>query len=163
MCQARDINRGTEPYPFAPRESRPMIELPSNALEEAATTLAGKGAVSMINLNRYRQEADYGDRSAPCTGREAYLQRYAPEFAKVAELVAPGQHFAPVFVGKIQAILLGPEAAAWDEIVIVEYASFELLRAILESPEYEAQAALHRRAALEDWCFIATTKVEIPG
>jgi hypothetical protein len=122
-----------------------MIELPSNALEEAAESLAGIGPVSIINLVRYRKQADYGGTSetAPCTGREAYLQRYAPAFAKVAKHVAPSQHYAPVFIGSVRAMLL--------------------LRAILESPEYEAQAAPHRRAALEEWCFIASTQTRVPN
>ena len=35
--------------------------------------------VVMINLLRFRKQADYGDRTefAPCLGREAYFERYA--------------------------------------------------------------------------------------
>ncbi|WP_428390473.1 hypothetical protein [Lichenicoccus sp.] len=30
-------------------------------------------------------------------------------------------------------------------------------------PAYEAEAVLHRRAALADWRFVAATRMELPG
>ena len=141
------------------------VDLMPGALDAAGQALSGKGTVHMVNLVRYRAQADYGGRTdpPPCSGREAYLQRYAPAFAKVAEQVAPGEKYSVFLLGTVHATLVAPAGEAWDDIVVVEYPSFEALRRIIESPEYAAQAAPHRRAALEDWRFIATTKVDLPG
>ncbi len=141
------------------------VELTTSALDAAAAALAGKGAVHMINLVRYRERADYGGRSgyAPCSGREAYLQRYAPAFARVAGHVVPGETFSVVLVANAWATLVAPAGEAWDDIAIVEYGSFDMLRRIVESPEYASDAAPHRLAALADWRFIATTKLQLAG
>jgi hypothetical protein len=59
-------------------------------------------------------------------------------------------------------VLVGTAGEAWDDIVIVRYASFATLRRILENPAYEKTAAPHRRAALADWKFMITTQPELP-
>ena len=141
------------------------IEVTREAMDAADRTLSGRGPVHMLNLLRYRAQAAYGPLSnlAPCSGREAYLQRYAPAFARVAAAVTPGARFAPVLLAGVRAMLLAPADEAWDDMVIVEYQDFATLRRILDSPQYEAEAAPHRRAALADWRFIATMKMELPA
>ncbi len=140
------------------------VDYTPEALEAAARTLAGKGPVHMVNLVRYRAQADYSEqtRFPPCSGRDAYFQRYVPAFAKVAETVGSSA-FTVFLLGSVQATLVAPVGEAWDDIAIVEYPSFEALRRILDDPRYEAEAAPHRRAALEDWRFIATLKADLPG
>ena len=110
----------------------------------------------MINMVRYRAEADYGDESdlPPCSGREAYFQRYAPAFAKVAQ----GEDYSVFWVGSVCGMLTSEHGESWDDVVIVRYPTFSALRRILQSEAYESEAAPHRRAALADWCFIATTQ-----
>ena len=141
------------------------VEVTRDAMDAAERTLSGQGPVHMLNLVRYRAQAAYAQPSelAPCSGREAYLQRYAPAFARVAAAMAPGEHFAPVLLAGVQAMLIAPADEAWDDMVIVEYQDFTMLRRILESPQYEAEAAPHRRAALADWRFIATLKIDLPA
>lgn len=136
------------------------IDCTRTALEAAGETLADAGTVYMINLVRYRDEATYeaGSDLPSCSGREAYFQRYAPAFNKVAQ----GEDYGLFWVGNVRGVLVGVDGEAWDDIVIVRYASFALLRRILENPAYEEQAAPHRRAALADWKFIATTQPELP-
>lgn len=114
----------------------------------------------MVNLVRYYTQADYetGSDLPPCSGREAYFQRYAPAFNKVAL----GQDYGLFWVGNVQGVLVGSDGEAWDDIVIVRYASFAVLRRILESAAYAEQAAPHRRAALAGWKFIVTTQPELP-
>lgn len=142
-----------------------MVEITEEALAEATGALQGKGPVQMVNLVRYNPQARYREGSAlpPCSGREAYLQRYVPAFAQVAEKVAPGEPFMPVFFGSVAATILGAPGEVWDDIAIVEYPNFEAVRKVILSPEYETQAAPHRRAALADWRFIAALKVSLPG
>ena len=135
------------------------VEYTRAALDAAARTL-GDGPVHMVNLVRYRDRADYGGNSPlpPCSGREAYFERYAPAFRKVAE----GADYGVFWVSQVRAVLVGAEAEHWDDIVIVRYVSFAVLRGIIESARYEKEAAPHRRAALADWRFIATTQPDMP-
>ena len=136
------------------------IECTRSALEAAGKTLAEAGPVFMVNLVRYRDHAAYkpGTDLPPCSGREAYFQRYAPAFNQVAE----GENHGVFWVGNVRGVLVGLDDEQWDDIVIVRYTSFASLRRILESPSYEEQAAPHRRAALANWKFIDTTQPEIP-
>ena len=142
-----------------------VIEVTGQAVSEAAGALDNGGAVQMVNLLRFRAEADYqGDTSfAACTGQEAYMQRYVPAFAQVAAQVAPGEAFRPVFIGGAMSTLVAEPGEEWHAIAVMEYDSFDGLRKIIESPEYEAQAAPHRRAALADWRFIAVRKFDLPS
>ena len=142
-----------------------IVELTPEALEAAARALEGIGPVMMVNLLRYRTQAEYVDGTAlpPCSGKEAYFGRYVPAFAKVAGQVAPGASFAPVLLGQVHATLVAAAGEIWDDIAIVEYPSFEALRSVVASPVYAAEAAPHRRAALADWRFVAATKTDLPG
>ena len=142
-----------------------IIDYTPEALDAAGLALSGKGPVLMVNLLRYRERADYAEPTdlPPCSGREAYYQRYAPAFAKVAGEVAAGETFAVALLGHVHATIVAPAGEAWDDIAIIEYPSFQALRTIIDSPRYEAEAAAHRHAALEDWRFIATVKAELPG
>ncbi len=60
-------------------------------------------------------------------------------------------------------MLIAPAGEAWDDMVIVEYQDFATLRRIPDSAQYEAETATHRRAALADWRFIATLKIDLPS
>ncbi|MDF3084352.1 DUF1330 domain-containing protein [Burkholderia sola] len=130
------------------------------AFEAASHALGDQEPVYMVNLVRYRTEADYGGNTEfpACSGREAYFQRYAPAFKQVAI----GEDYAVSWVGNVRGVLVGTNSEAWDDIVIVRYSSFTALRRILESPAYEKDAAPHRRAALADWKFIITTQPDLP-
>jgi hypothetical protein len=63
----------------------------------------------MLNLLRYKEQADYGDPTdaAPCSEREAYFQRYLPAFNKIAS--SEGVEGIKVFyVGALAACLVAP-------------------------------------------------------
>jgi uncharacterized protein (DUF1330 family) len=131
------------------------LEYARGALDAAAKTV-GEGPIHMVNLVRYRESADYRGKSSlpPCSGRDAYFQRYAPAFRKVAE----GEDYGVFWVGHVRGMLVAAEEEHWDDIVIVRYSSFATLRRILDNPRYEEEAAPHRRAALADWRFMVTTQ-----
>jgi hypothetical protein len=139
-------------------------DLTSDNMNLAAGALTGKGPIQMVNLLRYSEDAHYPDGSKypSCSGREAYYQRYISEFGKVASKVAPNS-FSITFIGNVQATLVAPAAESWDDIAIIEYSSFEAFRDIVESAQYLSDADPHRRAALKDWRFIATTKASLPS
>ena len=127
---------------------------------QAAEGVIPEGApFFMLNLLRFRERADYGDRAdvAPSSGRGAYHERYVPAFGKIAARVA-ADGIRVFWVGDVFARVVGPTDERWDEMAIVEYPSFSAFRRVTESPEYEAEAAPHRTAALEDWRLIATAK-----
>jgi uncharacterized protein (DUF1330 family) len=136
------------------------IEVTPAELEDAGKHLAEAGPVYMVNMVHYREQADYRGKSElpSCSGREAYFQRYAPAFNKVAA----GADYGLFWVGNVRNVLVGGEGEKWDDIVIVRYSSFATLRRILDSSAYEEQAAPHRRAALADWRFIVTTEPNLP-
>ena len=136
-------------------------EISSEATAAAARALSGKGPVSMVNLIRYREQALYdGAAYTPCSGREAFFQRYVPAFGAIATKIAPGS-FKLTFYGAVHAALVAPAGESWDNVAIAEYSSFDALRSIIESREFIEVATPHRLAALEDWRFIAVTKVEV--
>ena len=131
-------------------------EMTPEAVQAAALAIPEDRPIVMLNLLRYRKEADYGDGTefAPCSGREAYFARYVPAFNAVAT-----EGIRPTFVGDVQALIVGPADEPWDDVALVEYPSFAAFRSLVESPDYKAKADPHRRAALEDWRLIATLKV----
>ena len=133
-----------------------MTDLTPAALEAARAELADAGPIQMVNLLRYHVQADYGaeTRFAPCSGRNAYYQRYIPAFGAI-----PGAEKSKIiWIGNVQATLVAPAGERWDDVAIVEYESFEAMRAIVESAQYAREAEPHRRAALQDWRFLAATK-----
>ena len=139
-------------------------EIDMEAVITAAETIPNKAPVFMLNLLRYKEQADYGEPTSfvPCSGREAYFQRYIPAFNKIAS--SEGIEGIKIFyVGSVAACLVAPSDEKWDDVAIVEYPDFAAFRRISESSLYTAQADQHRRAALEDWRLIATTKMDLPG
>ena len=137
------------------------IEMKAGVLVTAAAAIPEDCPVVMVNLLRYKERADYGGTSdlGPCSGREAYFGRYLPAFAKVAA----GIPFKLLYAGTVFAAVAAPAGERWDDVAVVEYPSLAAFRRVVESAEYAAEAAPHRRAALEDWRLVATVKMELPG
>ena len=131
-----------------------------DALDAASRLIGEDGPIRMVNMLRYRPVADYGGDVGrePCSGRDAYTQAYVPAFNRLAR----GEKVSVFWIGRVRALVVPLGDDAWDDIVIVEYENFAALRRILENPAYEAEAAPHRRAALEAWRFIATNSADLP-
>ena len=112
--------------------------------------------VTMVNLVEFFPSAQYDDpNQKSCSGREAYMQRYAPAFSQVAaELGVEGIEI--VYVGAVAETILGPAEPKWDAIAVVRYPNFSALRKVTESSLYLERAEPHRKAALKAWEFIAT-------
>ncbi|MDI3382543.1 hypothetical protein ACFPPF_16470 [Xenophilus aerolatus] len=134
-----------------------FVDYTRESLDRASRAVGGDEPVHMVNLLRFHREAIYeapGDGREPCSGREAYFHRYAPAFGKIAK----GADYGLVWRGEARSLVVGPPSERWDEIVIVRYASFSLLRRIMDDPDYALEADPHRRAAVADWRFILTTQ-----
>ncbi len=149
--------------PQAPPADSPQrtTEITLQALLAAVGAIPADSPIYMVNLLRYREQADYGDSptTAPCSGREAYFQRYVPAFAQVTT----GDGIKAFWVGSVLAPLVAPPGEHWDDVAIVEYPSFAVFQRMIESPAYQSEAEPHRRAALADWRLIPTAKAEVPG
>ena len=107
------------------------------------------GPVTMLNLLRFRSEADYSSYpklapAEPITGREAY-DRYVHH--TLPFLTAAGGELR--FVGAGGFHLIGPFEERWDLVMLVRHASLEAFMAMAENHEYLAGMG-HRVAALED-------------
>lgn len=139
----------------------PTTEMMPDVLAAASAGGWTDQPIFMVNLLRYNDQARYEDGTSlvPCTGREAYFERYVPAFGELAQ----GTGIRPFWVGHALAGIVAPAGEAWDDVAIVEYPSFEAFRTLVESDAYKADADPHRRAALADWRLIATAKMEMPG
>ena len=131
---------------------------PNEAQLQAFLAEAEDGPIVMINLLRYREQADYeaGAAEAPCTGQEAY-GRYSDG---VMPLLA--KHGGrPIWMGLARTTLIAPEGETWDNAILVEYPTRKAFIEMTTSPEYQA-IGHHRTAALADSRLIATSGVFVP-
>lgn len=109
--------------------------------------------ILMLNLLRYREQADYPADSGqpPCSGREAYARYSRTALAKVRGVGGEVEILASA-----HATLIAPEGERWDSILLVRYPSKEAFLSMLADPEYRA-ATVHRTAALADSRLIGST------
>lgn len=110
------------------------------------------GPVAMINMLKYRESADYGDRvdEKPCSGRDAYGRYSESAFPIVAELEGK-----PVWMSTVEHVFIAPEEEHWDDVVIVQWPTLLAFQKLMQRPDYHA-IAFHRDAALADSRLIIT-------
>jgi len=130
------------------------IEINPEDVLAAERNIPSDTQVVMLNLVTYRESVEYPGMER-CTGREAYLTRYAPAFNK-AVAAAGVNGIEVVYLGAVAACIVPHQKCQWDEVVLVRYPSFSGLRKVIESPLYKSDAEPLRKAALKDWQFIVT-------
>jgi hypothetical protein len=135
------------------------IELDLEVFRATPQKLPTDGPVFMLNLLRYRDRAHYEGHpdEPPCSGREAYHQRYLPTFRRLAV----STDYKLRFFGSVLAKLVGPEGAQWDDVAIVEYASYAEFCGVVGSERYREEANHHRLAALDDFRLFVTNKQNV--
>ncbi len=114
------------------------------------------GPIRMINLLKFRDQADYGDLPDPAesgtsTGAEAYA-RYGEVAMAEVQNVGGSQFYA----GLADMTVIGPESESWDLVAIIEYPNRRAFLEMVSKPEYQA-TVFHRAAALADTRIIMTT------
>ncbi len=119
-------------------------------LPELLASLPAGVPIFMLNLLRFRAEAQYRDGTPGGSGREAYA-RYA-ELTK-ERLAQVGAEI--LYFGNARAMIIAPPAEKWDAVLLVRYPSAEAFARMLAMPDYLA-GTIHRTAALEDARLIAT-------
>ncbi|GMQ98841.1 MAG: DUF1330 domain-containing protein [Acidimicrobiia bacterium] len=107
------------------------------------------GPLKMLNLLRFRDTADYSEYPdlAPdgsLTGEEAYDLYGAAVLPLLDSFGAK-----PILMGTGGSLLIGPEDAQWDRVLVVEYPSVAKFLEFIQSPDYQAVSG-HRTAALAD-------------
>ena len=117
------------------------------------------GEVVMLNLLRFRKEADYTkfpELSAPhtLTGREAY-QKYIDHTLPL--LRKSGGDI--LFLGEGAHYLIGPFEESWDMVMMIRQNSLKDFMAFADDPEYLAGIG-HRYAALEDSRLLPLTQIK---
>jgi hypothetical protein len=112
---------------------------------------------TMLNLLSFKSDADYGNNQdiTPCSGQEAYMNRYVPAFRQAA-VVENITDIQIIFIGSVVGHLVSPTDEHWDMIALVQCPSFAAFRKVSESLVYLEEAEHHRLASLEDWRLIAT-------
>lgn len=111
------------------------------------------GPIYMLNLLKFKDHAEYEDgRKVNLTGREAY-NLYGQGVAPL--LVKHGG--GPVFVGKVERLMLGEVEELWDEVGIAKYPNRQAMLDMISSPEYQ-EISVHRSAGLAGQLNIEVTQ-----
>lgn len=136
------------------------VAITQEALAELAAALPRGRPITMLNLLRFRDKADYGagDTQPPCSGKEAYFERYAT--AVTPMVMALGARI--VWSGVARGHPVCPDDERWDDILIVEYPDLDAILGLFGDPEYQRHV-VHRTAALEDSRLVAMEATQPPG
>jgi uncharacterized protein (DUF1330 family) len=103
----------------------------------------------MLNLLRFRDEADYSDNpalapTAPLSGEEAYGVYMGLTLPLLNDVGG-----TTLLTGTGGPLLIGPADACWDRVLVIQYPDLGAFIRMIQSPEYRAIAG-HRSAALAD-------------
>lgn len=111
--------------------------------------------ISMLNLLKFKDKAEYEDgRTTDLTGREAY-QIYALAVAKLVENTGG----KVLFGAEVSRLMLGEVEELWDTVAIAQYPSRRKMLEMMMSPEY-AEISVHRTAGLKGQLNIETKNHE---
>ena len=122
--------------------------------EQIQTLLEGPAdqPVVMVNLLRFKPKADGLDEGV--SGEEAY-RRYSEAMIRFVE--SHGGRI--VWAGRVDSVVIGDDAAAFDMIGLVEYPSRQKFVEIALS-DHVREIGEHRTAGLEMQWLIATTETK---
>ena len=113
-----------------------------------------EGPVSMVNLLKFKEKAEYADgRETDLSGAEAYAL-YGQDMIRWVTRPTAGRM---LFSGPAHHLVLGEADELWDQVAIMEYPSKEAFVQIVSAPEV-AEWGLHRAAGLEGQLLIAVTE-----
>ena len=114
---------------------------PAPAQATAFFGAAEDGPFVMVNLLKFKPQAEYADGAdANLTGAEAYA-RYGAAVAKLIEGLGGRIRYS----GAVTGLMLGEVEDLWDAVALAEYPSLAAFRGMVGSPEY--QAVEHHRLA----------------
>ncbi len=121
---------------------------PSDANFQAFKDLPRDTPIQMLNLIRYRKQAEYPanheHHGKGWSGDEAYA-----EYGKTSDPIFVRVGGRIVWRGRFETVVTGPEDEQWDAAFIAEYPDAAAFFAMITDPEYR-QAVVNRTAAVED-------------
>ncbi len=126
------------------------IEARAEQLQQLTQQLPADTPFVMLNLLRFRRQADYRSGHDNVTGEEAY-RRYSRAAAPLLQAVG-GE---VIWFGDARTTVIGPAGEHWDQVLMVRYPDVQAFRRLITGSDYAA-AVKHRMAALEDSRLIAT-------
>lgn len=109
--------------------------------------------VVMLNLLRYRDVAEPGHGVDGLPGEDAYRE-YGRRFAALNQ----GFGSEPIWMGRADSMVIGPEGECWDVAILVRYPTRRQFVAMINDPDY-AKIAPIRAAALADSRLIETRQL----
>ena len=128
------------------------IDPRKGSLREVANALDDALPVVMVNLLRFKAQAEYAD-GTQCTGLEAY-QTYAKHTFKLVTQ----RGGETVYYGNARGMLIAPEGEHWDQVLLVRYPDYAAFVSMIKSEEYR-EISYHRTAALHDSRLYATQEI----
>ncbi|GAA3721135.1 DUF1330 domain-containing protein [Gordonia hankookensis] len=142
--------------PDLPPADRRAIDPQRGQFAKQLSELPADQPVTMLNLLRYREVADYSQAeelapAQPISGAEAYRiygKAATPHLEKAGAEV--------IYHGDCGPTVIGPADEQWDSILLVRYPSPEAFRQMVTDPAYQSLSR-HRTAAMADSRLIATT------
>ncbi|MCG8670058.1 MAG: DUF1330 domain-containing protein [Pseudomonadales bacterium] len=129
------------------------VEPSKEIIEQLQNEPSSDKAVVMLNLLRFRDQADYSDtdiNGMACSGRKAY-ERYSK--AVMPLLLEVGG--SPIWMGDAQSTLIAPKGEQWDQVLLVAYPSRQAFLKMISSQAYQDIMG-HRTAALLDSRLVET-------
>ena len=117
--------------------------LPNKQQIEGFLAPGSEGPIYMVNLLKFKAQAEYEDgRATDLTGEAAY-GLYAQGVAKLLEEVGG----TIVFSADVERLVLGEVEELWDKIAIAMYPSRQAMLQMMSSPAMQ-QIGQHRAAGL---------------
>ncbi|MGN8115418.1 DUF1330 domain-containing protein [Labrys sp. 22185] len=140
----------------------PPFLSPTQEAGRAFVTRGLAGPITMLNLLRFREVADYSASpdlapAAPITGEEAFRRYIVHTLPFLSRSGGEVQ-----FLGNGGAFLIGPETERWDLVMLIRQASVQSFLAFAEDRDYLAGLG-HRTAARVDSRLLPLTELPIPA
>ncbi|MDZ5452955.1 DUF1330 domain-containing protein [Labrys sp. ZIDIC5] len=140
----------------------PPFLSPTQEAGRAFVTRGFAGPVTMLNLLRFREIADYSASpdlapAAPISGEEAFRRYVVHTLPFLSRSGGEVQ-----FLGSGGAFLIGPETERWDLVMLIRQASVRSFLAFADDRDYLAGLG-HRTAALADSRLLPLTQLPIPA
>jgi len=133
---------------------------PEDARLQELMSVEPDGPVVMLNLNRYREVAEYPadhpDAGAGLTGREAYMKYGIVAYGAIA---AVGGKI--LWAAEATGLVIGCDHDEYDEVVAVWYPSRAAFLGLADVPGYP-ESHLHRDAGVAQATLIATAGAAEP-
>jgi uncharacterized protein (DUF1330 family) len=135
------------------------VEPTQQKLMEFVKESSSASSIVMINLLRFRDQADYSGTAkegVSCSGARAY-DNYGK--AIIPLLLEVGGY--PIWRGRVKTALIGPSDEQWDEAILVYYPSRQAFINMIKTQDY-SDNLIHRDAGLLDSRLIETHPSFLP-